>query len=508
MWVSILWRSVFGLIVAGSVAYVTIYSAALLPEASSGNADCGPRALHNVAAILGVPLEFAEAAQMCPVRSSRGVSIDQLVKAIDECPDLKAERFFADWQYLIGVEDPCILHIRPDHFIVARPTTMIGNRSHGVKIRVYDSDGSGEWVGEEQLKRLWNGVGILVSRREAPKFLDQGANNGPVPVLETLYADAGVVGAEREVTFRIGVGNVGDRELDISIAGTSCSCTKASAMVNRVAPGGTTYITAVVDVSAKKGFFREMLKIRTNSERRFSTVVLAGSVASSPNSLCSWNEVNLGEIPLGATVKKELLIEDPPDGSLTGVAVEIKVGASQTRGVRCSVKAAKNSRGNSSTTSPRSFRLASPGANEWRIEVIADAREATELSVFRGEMICRFVLDGLIVEKVIPLVWNVVSDLRIEPAAFLLPNSVSDQPVARTITIESRTGRSFQVNDVSFSSNVVGKSQNVHAVSSGEKVAVPLELSSLDNSRNVGHIVVKFRGGEEIRVPVVWISAE
>jgi hypothetical protein len=280
---------------------------------------CGPRALLVASCLMGRPVEFAEVLKLCRLTSA-GASIGDLKQAAQEL-GLNAESRIADWPTLVAHRGAAILLLKSSHFVTINPAEPVPDQFHG-RMRIFDPGRSARWTTQSELEAAWKGETIFLSRVSSPAA---GSEAGPVLGLEAFWHDRGAIPASTETArYLLAFQNLGQVPLKISVAGSSCGCARSDRQTIEIPPGSKQNVEPKVALRGKRGYFSEYIAFNSNdSNHRDFKVWLCGAATS--QEILSAKVLNLGDIAVGQTVSKELVVYDSGTGELRVKRVRIAI---------------------------------------------------------------------------------------------------------------------------------------------------------------------------------------
>lgn len=139
-------------------------------------------------------------------------------------------------------------------------------------------------------------------------------------LFDSLDHDFGAVARGTQLTHRFTVTNNTSKKLRIKNVRVSCHCTKAEASKQRLSPGESTFITAVMDTSGFQGSKSVTVFVQFDKPHR-AEIPLRVSCTSTGNIASSVNEVDFGVLAAGAGGEKKLQLNYPgkPDWQITSI---------------------------------------------------------------------------------------------------------------------------------------------------------------------------------------------
>jgi hypothetical protein len=270
---------------------------------------CGPRALLVASCLMGRPVEFSEVLKQCHLTSA-GVSIGDLKQAAREL-GFNAESRIADWSAVAAHRGAAILLLKASHFVTINPAEPVPDQFQG-RMRIFDPGRSARWTTQSELDEVWKGETIFLSK--SPSAAETVVT--PLLDLKTFWHDQGAIPASVEAArYVLAFQNLGQAPLKITVVGTSCGCATSDRQTIEIPPGSEQNFEPKVTLRGKRGYFSEYIAFNSNdpNHREFK-VWLCGAATS--QEILSAKELNLGDIAVGQTLSKELVVYDPGTAQL------------------------------------------------------------------------------------------------------------------------------------------------------------------------------------------------
>jgi hypothetical protein len=141
--------------------------------------------------------------------------------------------------------------------------------------------------------------------------------------VDACWQDFGKVHGTDTAEYSVKITNIGTLPLNLKVLETSCGCTTASLQAHALAANDTTSLIVAVSLKDKRGYYQESVVLETNDTRLSQLrLFLAGTVLKEVRT--SENSIALGELLLGQTIVRKILLEDPGIGDLRLASLKVE----------------------------------------------------------------------------------------------------------------------------------------------------------------------------------------
>jgi hypothetical protein len=242
---------------------------------------------------------------------------------------------------------------------------------------------------------------------------------GPRIFCETQTFDFGTADSQSSVTHTFVLQNIGDTTLEITNIRAACGCTVANVSSREVPPGGTSELTAVLNLQGRQGYQSKSITITSNDPENSNYIVTMAGTATRAVSITP-DRLMFGQITSGQEVSLPIDIESTGETPVTiqqietgseNITVEQESSADGKR-IRLNVKMRGGIR---------------PGDQNTTIRLVTSHPE-------------RPVID-------IPVFASIAGALMYAPQELVLPANV-DAPLTRYIVLRSGGVESFEITGI------------------------------------------------------------
>jgi len=275
---------------------------------------CGPWSLWAAASRIGVPCDFESLKKSCNVSEDGTAIIDLAQAARGLGLDAVAARI--GLKELLELDTTAVLHIADNHFLCVDPREEGENANLG-KVRVYDDQAHGDWLGLEKLVEDWEGVALILRKQEAREPV-----TGPRVEFACLFTDFGSTPGGEIISQTYPFKNIGSGPLHIKEIIPSCGCTDAVATKEVILPGEDAEIFLTLDLAGRKGPQRIVVKVETNDPENPVIPIFYQGFVESPI-IASVDELDFGELLPGQVQTQFLAISDDGTQDLKLISTSI-----------------------------------------------------------------------------------------------------------------------------------------------------------------------------------------
>ncbi|MBI2844234.1 MAG: DUF1573 domain-containing protein, partial [Armatimonadetes bacterium] len=259
---------------------------------------CGPRCLLVVCQKFGEEANLEELTALSGT-DEQGTSLIGL-HAVARAKGLEAVAMKIGVDELEGLKCPAMAHLWNNHFVVVEADSPD-------KLRVTNPPGEPKVTTTEEFKKHYSGFALLVSRDKSlfPAPKDSGGADLRVDGYSWNFAPV-EEGAKLDYVFTCR--NEGSEELLISKVDTSCGCTQALAVEERIPPGGKGEIWVSFDSNGRQGVQWQTVYIRCNDPVTPTVQLQVGGVVRPAKLIYSPRTVNFGKVRTGEEALREIVI--------------------------------------------------------------------------------------------------------------------------------------------------------------------------------------------------------
>ncbi|UCG46580.1 MAG: DUF1573 domain-containing protein [Phycisphaerales bacterium] len=450
---------------------------------------CGPISLHTAARMLGIQIDRAQLLKVCPP-SAQGVSMAKLADAAHKF-GLNAKGYKMTWQDLTELDSPAVLHINPSHFVTVCPS-QYASEKHPDDIRVFDSAKAPEWWSQEKLEKSWSRAALVI---EAPPKTKHA--RGPRIMFDSLIHDLGDVRVplNQKLNLQLHFENAGNETLTIGNIKTSCGCTKIAAPPKTLETGAKATIDVAVNLDDVRGPFNHTVAVQTNDKLTpLTEVVISGRTYNTL--ITTRRELLFNAIPRAGHASKSMLLKDPGDGSLKDSLTTASILPESLSDEKLPI----HMKSLIASYDPNKHPQFQGKENDLVVEVQVAVSDSAPIGDFDATIEIVTKVPGS--EHVrIPIRGVVVSSISVKPAALFFSYD-TDKPVSKTVTLESRTGPTLDLNAVSVSNELPLKVAKQNTSGKTIELTVTCSPSSPPNNTAAGDILCSF-ADETVVIPVI-----
>ncbi|NIM06667.1 MAG: DUF1573 domain-containing protein [Armatimonadetes bacterium] len=272
---------------------------------AESDALCGPKCLLVICQQLGIETDLDELVRLSSTDET-GTSLAGLYNAAKE-KGLKAVGMKIGVEDLAKLEVPAVAHLWGNHFVVVENGGVDG-------LRITNPPGEAEIVSIEDFREVFSGFALLISQEDG--LFPSIDAKGPDVRFDEYYCDLGVADEGQIIEHVLGFGNVGEEDLLISGARSSCACMEAETSEKTIPPDGRGEILISFDTTDLQSEQVKVLYVHSNDPISPLAQIEVGVFVKSSKVLLSPRRLDFGELKLREGAKREMYVKDPGDGSL------------------------------------------------------------------------------------------------------------------------------------------------------------------------------------------------